>query len=101
LAEAELGEQLPVDPLQIAAALEELERRSFVERDAGGPIELTKTGREDYERIVTARRDGLRELLSGWDPDEHPQLRELIDKLGRDLVSEIPAPAAAQAQTAR
>ncbi len=101
LTEAELGEQLPVDPLHIAAALDELDKRSLVQRRDGGPIELTKSGREDYERIVTARRDGLRELLSGWDPDEHPQLRELIDRLGRDLVSEIPAPAAAQEQTAR
>jgi len=95
LTEAQLGEQLPVDPLQVAAALEELDTRSLVHRGNGGPIELTKSGREDYERIVTARRDGLRELLSGWDPDEHPQLRELIDKLGRDLVREIPAPATA------
>ena len=97
LTEDQLGEQLPVDPVQIAAALEQLERRSLVEQDGGGPIELTKTGREDYERLVTARCDGLRDLLNGWDPDEHPQLRELIDKLGRDLVSEIPAPAAAGA----
>jgi EmrB/QacA subfamily drug resistance transporter len=97
LTEGQLGEQLPVDPVQIAAALEQLERRSLVEQDGGGPIELTKTGREDYERLVTARCDGLRDLLNGWDPDEHPQLRELIDKLGRDLVSEIPAPAAAGA----
>jgi EmrB/QacA subfamily drug resistance transporter len=97
LTEDQLGEQLPVDPVQIAAALERLERRSLVEQDGGGPIELTKTGREDYERLVTARCDGLRELLSGWDPDEHPQLRELIDNLGRDLVSEIPTPAAAGA----
>jgi hypothetical protein len=61
----------------------------------GGPIELTKSGHRDYERIVTARQEGLRELLDGWDPDEHPPLRQLIDKLGRDLVSEIPAPLAA------
>ncbi|HYT50925.1 MAG TPA: MDR family MFS transporter [Gaiellaceae bacterium] len=97
LTEDQLGVQLPVDPVQIAEALEQLERRSLVEQDGGGPIELTKTGREDYERLVTARCDGLRDLLNGWDPDEHPQLRELIDKLGRDLVSEIPAPAAAGA----
>ena len=95
LTEGQLGEQLPVDPVEIAAALEQLERRSLVERRDGGPIELTKSGREDYERIVTARRDGLRDLLDGWDPDEHPPLRELIDKLGRDLVSEIPTPTSA------
>jgi DNA-binding MarR family transcriptional regulator len=95
LTEGQLGEQLPVDPLEIAAALEQLERRSLVERRDGGPIELTKSGREDYERIVTARRDGLHDLLDGWDPDEHPPLRELVDKLGRDLVSEIPTPTSA------
>jgi DNA-binding MarR family transcriptional regulator len=95
LTEGQLGEQLPVDPVEIAAALEQLERRSLVERRDGGPIELTKSGREDYERIVTARRDGLRDLLDGWEPDEHPPLRELIDKLGRDLVSEIPTPTSA------
>ncbi len=95
LNEAELGDQLPVDPFQIAAALEELDKRALIHREDGGPIQLTESGREDYERLVTARREGLRELLSGWDPDEHPQLRELVDKLGRDLVSEIPAPAAA------
>jgi EmrB/QacA subfamily drug resistance transporter len=94
LTEGELGEQLPVDPVQIAAALEQLERRSLVQRRDGGPIELTAPGRDDYERLVTARREGLRDLLDGWDPDEHTQLRELIDKLGRDLVSEIPAPTA-------
>jgi EmrB/QacA subfamily drug resistance transporter len=95
LTETQLDEQLPVDPLQIAAALEELENRSLVQGEDGGPIELTKSGRADYERLVAARSAGLRELLSGWDPDENPQLRQLVDKLGRDLVSEIPAPAAA------
>jgi DNA-binding MarR family transcriptional regulator len=95
LTEVELDEQLPVDPVQIAAALEQLEQRALVDRNNGGPIELTKSGREDYERIVTARREGLRELLDGWDPDEHPPLRELIEELGRDLVSQIPAPVSA------
>jgi DNA-binding MarR family transcriptional regulator len=93
LTEAELGEQLPVDPLELAEALEQLEQRELVDRNSGGPIELTESGSQDYERIVTARADSLRELLDGWDPDEHPPLRELIDKLGRDLVSEIPEPA--------
>jgi DNA-binding MarR family transcriptional regulator len=97
LTEAQLDEQLPVDSVRIARALEQLERRSLVQRRDGGPIELTAPGREDYERLVTARCDGLRELLDGWDPDEHSQLRELIDQLGRDLVSEIPEPAAGAA----
>ena len=93
LTEGQLREQLQVDADQIGAALEQLEQRSLVERDDGA-IELTTPGREDYERLVAARRTGLRDLLSGWEPDEHEQLQQLVDKLSRDLVSEIPTPAA-------
>ena len=92
LTEEQLSEQLRVDPHQIAEALEQLQQRSLVESRDGGMITLTALGREDYERLVAARCAGLRELLNGWDPDEHAELQELVDKLGRDLVSEIPTP---------
>jgi MFS family permease len=92
LTRAELNEELPVDPQRVAGSLEQLQQRSLVSTRDGDEIDLTTLGRADYERIVTARCAGLRDLLSGWDPDEHPQLQQLIDKLGRDLVSEIPTP---------
>jgi EmrB/QacA subfamily drug resistance transporter len=91
LTEAQLNEQLPVDSEQIAEALEQLRERSLVGA-SNGEIDLTALGREDYERIVTVRCERLRELLDGWEPDEHAELRQLIDRLGRDLVSEIPSP---------
>jgi DNA-binding MarR family transcriptional regulator len=92
LTEMALDEQLPVDPVETAAALEELESRSLVERGDGSVIVLTRPGREDYERLVAARQAGLHELLDGWNPDQHRQLQELVDKLSRDLVSEVPTP---------
>jgi EmrB/QacA subfamily drug resistance transporter len=91
LTEAQLNEQLPVDPERIAEALEQLRGRSLVGA-SNGEIDLTALGREDYERIVTVRCERLRELLDGWEPDEHAELQQLIDRLGRDLVSEIPSP---------
>jgi len=92
LTEGQLSEQLRVDPHQISEALEPLQQRLLVEREGAGVIALTTLGREDYERLVAARCAGLRELLDGWDPDEHAELQELTDKLGRDLVSEMPTP---------
>ncbi len=92
LTEEQLSERLQVDPHQIAEALEQLQQRALVETKDGDTITLTALGREDYERLVAARCAGLRELLNGWDPDEHAELQELVDKLGRDLVSEIPTP---------
>jgi EmrB/QacA subfamily drug resistance transporter len=95
LNEGQLNEQLGVDQFQVAAALGDLERRSFVERGTRGEIALTSSARDAYERLVAARQAGLRELLDGWDPDDNPELRQLVDKLGRELVSEIPTPVAA------
>jgi DNA-binding MarR family transcriptional regulator len=86
-----LLEQLPVDGNLLTAALQRLREQRLV-GDPDGLITLTVSGRADYERLVAARCAGLRELLAGWNPDEHPELRELIDKLGRDLVSQIPTP---------
>jgi EmrB/QacA subfamily drug resistance transporter len=102
-----LGERPPVSPAQladqlhtgdgrIAEALEQLRGRSLVRTD-DGTVTLTAAGREDYERIVAARCDGLRELLDGWQPDQEAELRQLIRTLGRDLVSEMPMPAPAPA----
>jgi DNA-binding MarR family transcriptional regulator len=91
LTEAQLTEQLPVDPERIAETLDQLRGRSLVGA-SNGDIDLTALGREDYERIVTVRCERLRELLDGWEPDEHAELQQLIDRLGRDLVSEIPSP---------
>jgi DNA-binding MarR family transcriptional regulator len=89
-----LLEQLPVDHDAVSVTLQDLRERSLIS-DQDDVITLTASGRADYQRLVTARCAGLRELLDGWNPDEHPELRRLIDELGRDLVSELPVPAPA------
>ncbi|MDP9308046.1 MAG: MFS transporter, partial [Actinomycetota bacterium] len=95
LTREELDFQLQTDPRQVAAALQQLQQRSLVASEDGGAIELTPSGRADYERLVAARSAGLHDLLNGWDPDAHAQLQELVDRLSRDLVSEIPEPVTA------
>jgi EmrB/QacA subfamily drug resistance transporter len=94
LTEAELDEQLPVDASELGTALRQLEERSLVESRAGDVIVLTTQGRHDYERLVAARCAGLRELLAGWQPDQEVELQRLVDRLGRDLVGQIPTPPA-------
>ncbi len=93
LTKAELVEQLGDDPARIHNALGLLERRSLARTAEDGAVALTTSGLEDYERLVEARCAGLRELLDGWEPERHAELRELIDRLARDLVREMPAPA--------
>jgi DNA-binding MarR family transcriptional regulator len=89
----QLSDQLYVDPNRMADTLAQLRGRSLVRSDTDGTIELTSTGRAGYERLVAARRAGLRELLDGWQPDQHREIEELVDRLARDLVREMPVPA--------
>ncbi|HEY7198448.1 MAG TPA: MFS transporter [Gaiellaceae bacterium] len=90
--EAELAEDIGVDEVALAVPLARLRERGLVE-DGAGPVGLTPAGLQTYERVVAARREGLAELLAGWSPDEHPELRRLLDGLSRSLVSDVPAAA--------
>jgi EmrB/QacA subfamily drug resistance transporter len=49
---------------------------------------LTDAGRAAAERLFTARREGLRELLADWSPEEYTELGELLTKLSRALLGE-------------
>ncbi len=91
---AELSGQLDADEADLRRALEGLQEHALA--DGGGErAALTDAGRAAYERLVAGRRARLRELLHGWDPDAHSELRELVDRLGRDLLMHMPrAPAA-------
>jgi EmrB/QacA subfamily drug resistance transporter len=94
MSEAELGDELPVDRAALAAALLELRVADLVESRNDDLIGLTPQGRTDYERLVAAKSARLHELLTGWQPNQEAELKGMIDKLGRDLVSEIPMPPA-------
>jgi EmrB/QacA subfamily drug resistance transporter len=92
VAAAGLAEQLGVDAEPTSEALEHLRARSLVQVEGTGTVTLTASGQEDYERLVAARSKRLHELLDGWRPEQEAELRQLVDGLARDLVSEIPAP---------
>jgi EmrB/QacA subfamily drug resistance transporter len=99
---ARLGEREPLsgaeltelwsDGQPIDDALGRLRERSLVDDRNDGRIALTEQGREDYERLVAAKCSRLHELLDGWNPEQHAELQQLVDTLGRDLVGQIPVP---------
>ena len=97
VSEPHLARQLQIDPGQIGNALRQLRKRSLLHTADDGTIALTTLGRQNYERLVAARSAGLRDLLAGWHPDQHPEVQQFVDKLARDLVSDIPTPATAPA----
>ena len=56
---------------------------------------LTESGRATLERVLACGRDRLTELAAGWQPDQHPQLGELINALAGELLETRPLPVAA------
>jgi len=90
---AGLAAELRADPDRLAVTVAGLESRGLVEPADGGTIALTAAGLASPERLIEAKCAGLRELLDGWEPSEHPEVEQLIDRLARDVVSEMPAPA--------
>ncbi len=83
---------LPVDRDRLDALVGELRVNGRVSGGDGEPIELSALGQADHDRLIAARREGLAERLAGYNPDEHEELRRLLDALARDLVCAIPSP---------
>ncbi len=87
---ARLGEGTAVDHAgaRLVAAGTTLHERGLM--DDGG---LTVEGTEVYGRVLAARREGLTELLEGWQPEQHGDVMAMLERLAHELVSEPPAAA--------
>jgi EmrB/QacA subfamily drug resistance transporter len=53
-----------------------------------GTLVLTDAGRGAADRLFAARREGLRELLADWSPEEYAELGDLLTKLSRELLGD-------------
>jgi EmrB/QacA subfamily drug resistance transporter len=89
---ARLGEGAALDlsAEELAAARSALGSRGLVEDGR-----LLPEGEAAYGRLVEARREGLAELLDGWEPERHDEVRAMLDRLSRELVAEVPQTASA------
>ncbi|GAA4219072.1 MFS transporter [Actinocatenispora rupis] len=52
----------------------------------GHAVTLTTDGRDALDRLADARCAGLEQLLDGWEPDLHPDLRARLTVLAHDLL---------------
>ncbi len=79
------GTALNLEDPQIVSAHASLRERGLVEN-----AHLREEGESVYARVVDARREALAQLLEGWEPERHDEVRAMIDRLSRELVTEIP-----------
>jgi len=87
----DVATRLKVDPKRIQEGLDVLLEKGLVESTDGAPgagLVLTRRGNEWIERRQFARREGLTQLLEGWDPAAHPEIGELVRKLAHELLAD-------------
>ena len=77
---------------RVMKPLASLTSQSLVRTDESG-LRLTEAGAAVGERVHTARCDELNDLLAGWEPERHPEIRRIVDELARSYASEPPQPA--------
>ncbi len=100
---ARLGEREPLTAAALSAELQiplhdleqpvnELRERGILETSASENLQLTAAGAQMYGRLLAARRDGLAALLARWQPEQHPDVLALINRLAAALVRDLPQP---------
>jgi EmrB/QacA subfamily drug resistance transporter len=94
IALASLSAELEVSEPALAHPLNALCDRGIAGKRATGELALTGAGKAMRDRVLAARRSGLADLLARWQPEQHPEVLGLIDRLAKALTSDLPAPQA-------
>jgi DNA-binding MarR family transcriptional regulator len=87
----EVAKRLKVDAEIIRPAVQGLVAAGMVsEIQRGGErdLALTPTGLAAIDRLTEARRNGLTELLEGWNPKEHPEVIAMVKDLASSLLAD-------------
>jgi EmrB/QacA subfamily drug resistance transporter len=92
VAAPELCAELQIDRPTLDPLIERLCASGHVESKPSGEFELSQAGRDAYARLISARREGLAELLARWQPEKHAEVQALLHRLAAVLVSELPRP---------
>jgi EmrB/QacA subfamily drug resistance transporter len=87
----QVAERLKVESAVIAPGVEGLVAAGMVEEVQRGTetdLALTTAGQDAIDRLTEARRSGLTELLDGWNPQEHPEVVEMVKELAGALLAD-------------
>jgi MFS family permease len=87
----EVAENLHVEPSVIQPGVDGLVSAGMIEERRRGDdcdLHLTTAGSMALGRLTEARRRGLTDLLEGWNPEEHPEVIEMVKQLAHSLLAD-------------
>jgi EmrB/QacA subfamily drug resistance transporter len=67
-----------------------LHRRGLLTDAGDGATGLTQDGAAAVDALADARRGALSDMAAEWEPDEHPELAEFIERLSEDVAVAAP-----------
>lgn len=86
-----IASRLKVDKGRIEQGVDALVSAEMIARTDmahGCELALTELGDDAIDRLRSARRVGLTELLEGWDPESHPEIGEMVRHLAHELLAD-------------
>ena len=86
-----MAENLHVEASVIQPGVDGLVSAGMIREHQRGPdcdLHLTDAGAQALDKLTEARRRGLTELLEGWNPEEHPEVIELVKQLAHSLLAD-------------
>jgi EmrB/QacA subfamily drug resistance transporter len=87
----EVAEHLKIDPGLIQPGVDGLVSAGMIEerrRGAACDLHLTASGTTALDKLTEARRNGLTELLEGWNLEEHPEVIAMVKDLAHALLAD-------------
>ena len=89
-----LGQRPIVSSVSQEAIGERLVADGLAIRAPDGTLRASPHGRETFDRLVAGYRNRLGEVLERWSPEDHAEVRTMLDRFATDLVADLPiAPA--------
>jgi DNA-binding MarR family transcriptional regulator len=91
---AELAARVGRDRERLRPWFRQLMDRSLVTVGEGDPEEaefaVTDDGEAVLARLAQARSNSVTELLAEWEPEAHPEILRMVERLTRSLAEEAP-----------
>jgi DNA-binding MarR family transcriptional regulator len=87
----QIAKRLDVDPSRIEQGVDSLVSVGMIKRQDlpdGCNLSLTQSGENAIHRLADARRAGFNDLLEGWDPDDHPEIGQMVRRLAHELLAD-------------
>lgn len=83
-------EQYGTDDEQLTAATGSLTGKGLIDEDQSGRLIPTPKGQHLFAEMAEGYREILSQIVARWDPEDHAEVRAMLDRLSRSLGSRMP-----------